>query len=167
MVCVCACGVVCGIRVLCLGVVVYCCVCWVVSVVCLYVWRSLARGKSPCVGSKRLRVLVQNASVCAGKTRACVEPTHGEEGRDRGSPLSRPFSLSLFLLSLFRVVLFIRSLSLSLLSLFSSLLNNHSSSRFCLCTHGSDLPECQSAGTLTHSLLGEHVRIVQETTVLA
>ena len=26
---------------------------------------------SPCAGSKRLRVSVQNASVCTGKTRAC------------------------------------------------------------------------------------------------
>ena len=35
-----------------------------------------------------------------------------------------------------------------------------------LCTHGSDLPECQSAWTLAHSLLAEHGRIMQETTVL-
>ena len=34
-----------------------------------------------------------------------------------------------------------------------------------LCTHGSNLPECQSACTSAHSLLGEHVRIMQETTV--
>ena len=38
---------------------------------------------SPCVGSKRLRVSVQNASVCTGKTRACVQharvlPVHTE-----------------------------------------------------------------------------------------
>ena len=37
----------------------------------------------PCVGSKRLRVYVQNASVCTGKTRAsvqhvCVLPVHTE-----------------------------------------------------------------------------------------
>ena len=36
-----------------------------------------------------------------------------------------------------------------------------------VCTHGSDLPECQSARTLAHSLFGEHVRIMHETIVLA
>ena len=36
-----------------------------------------------------------------------------------------------------------------------------------LCTHGSNLPECQSACTLAHSVFGEHVRIMQERTVLA
>ena len=40
-----------------------------------------------------------------------------------------------------------------------------SSNQFSLSRHGSDLPECQSAWTLAHSLLAEHVRIMQETTV--
>ena len=31
-------------------------VCVCVCVVCVCVWRGLARGKNPCVGSKRLRV---------------------------------------------------------------------------------------------------------------
>ena len=35
-----------------------------------------------------------------------------------------------------------------------------------LCTHGSNLLECQSACTLAYSLFGEHVRIMPETTVL-
>ena len=105
-------------------VCVVCVVCGLCGV-CGAAWHA---EEPPCVGSKRLRVLVQNASACTGKTRAYVEhmrafcrhtrkrfePTHGEEGGVVG--VSRPF----FFLS--HVVLFIRSLSLSLLfSLFSSL----------------------------------------------
>ena len=74
---------------------------------------------------------------------------------------SRPF----FLLS------FSRSLSLlsSLLSLSLSLSNNdnnHSSSQLSLSTDGSDLPESQSPWASVHSLLVQHVRIMQELTVL-
>ena len=36
-----------------------------------------------------------------------------------------------------------------------------------LCTHGSDLPECQSAWASVHYLFGDYVRIMQETTVMA
>ena len=35
-----------------------------------------------------------------------------------------------------------------------------------LCTQSSDLPECQCAWASVHSLFGEHVRIMQEITVL-
>ena len=61
-------SVVCVLRVLCFGVVVLCCVVMcgvgagvgaqhVVCGVCAYgVWRHLARGKPPCVSSKRLCV---------------------------------------------------------------------------------------------------------------
>ena len=99
---------------------------------------------------------------------------------------SLSLSRSLSLLSVFLALsLFVcPSFSLSSSLLFSSLLsfslpslvfflfslsnndNDHSSSRLSLCTHGSNLPECQSACTLAHSLFGEHVRIMQETTVL-
>ena len=35
-----------------------------------------------------------------------------------------------------------------------------------LCTQSSNLPECQCAWAVAHALFGEHVRIMQETTVL-
>ena len=116
------------------------CVC---GVRCGAAWHA---EKPPCVGSKRLRVQVQNASVCASKnarmfnmrafcqyTRKRFEPTHGyvsnlHTGRRKGEKggsllsLSRPFSLSLFLLlSLFRRSLHSFSFSFSSPSLFSSL----------------------------------------------
>ena len=59
-------------------------VCWVVSVVCgvllcvLRVWRGLARGKNPCVGSKRLRVSVVPAKRAHVETHARVLPAHTE-----------------------------------------------------------------------------------------
>ena len=89
-----------------------------VCVVCVCVWCGVAwlgtRAKNPCAGSKRLRVWVQNASVCTGKATACVttcgrfcrytrkrfEPTHGDEGEGGG----RGSLLSFFFLS--SVVLF-------------------------------------------------------------
>ena len=136
----------------------------------------MCRSKThPCVPAKRPHVFNMRA-VCR-YTRKRSEPTHGDvsnlhakrrEGRrvrEGGGSLLSLFP-SLFLSS---VVLFLFSLSL-LSSSLSSLSNNdndHSSSRFSLYTHGSDLPECQSAWTLAHSLFGEHVRIMQETTVLA
>ena len=158
-VCVCTCGVVCvhvvvwccGVVLLC-GVVVWCCFVWCGVV------RLAMRKTPPCVDSKRIRVCVQDASVCTGKTRVRL--------------LCLCCSLSSFCLS------FCLSLSLSLPLLFSLSLfplfslvfplsnddNDHSSSRLSLFTHGSDL--CQSACTLAYSLFGEHVRIIQETTVL-
>ena len=42
-----------------------------VGVQCMCVWRGLVRGKPLCVDSKRLRVYVQDVSVCTGKTPAC------------------------------------------------------------------------------------------------
>ena len=49
--------------------VLWCCVfCWWCGVV-----RLGMRKTSPCADSKRLRVCVQDASVCNGKTPACVE----------------------------------------------------------------------------------------------
>ena len=68
----CACNVVCVcVCAFCVVVSGVLCVCWCVSVcvgvydvvcVCVCVccvWRGLARGKHPCVGSKRFRVYVQ------------------------------------------------------------------------------------------------------------
>ena len=116
------------------------------------------------------------------------KPTHGKEGRGVGWGFSSLlFSSLLFSSLLFSSLLFSSLLFSSLLFsslLFSSLLF---SSLFpllsflsslsatmtmitrpvgSLCTHGSNLPDCQSACTLADSLFGEHVRIMQETTVL-
>ena len=125
--------------------------------VCLCVARLGTRKTTP----KRLRVSVQNASVCTEKTRGREEefssfslvpslflvlPTFSLQS------FSSPFSLSPFS-------------SLSLLFSLSNNDNDHSSSRFSLCTQSSDLPECQSTSTLTHSLLAEHVRTMQETII--
>ena len=96
----------------------------------------------------------------------------GGGGGEGGSLLSLIPSLFLSsLLFLSSVVLSIRSLSLSLLFLSSPLSVRMSMitrpvGSLSLCTQGSDLPECQSAWTLAHSLFAEHVRIMQETTVL-
>ena len=135
----------------------------------------------PCVRSRRLRVYPENAHVLnmrtfSGYTRKCPERTHGgllNQGFSAFSSLFSSllsFSLSLVLSSL---SLSLHSLSLALFpsfvfSLFSLsyIVNDHSSSALFLGTHGSDLPECQSACTLAQSLSGEHVRIMHETTVL-
>ena len=97
---------VCGMCVLCI-VVLWCivvsclCVCWCWCMVC-NVWCWCVRGvcvgcvvcvvcvvcvcatwhveNPPCVGSKRLRVQVQNASVCTRKTRACCARFAGIHG---------------------------------------------------------------------------------------
>ena len=69
---------------MCVVVCTLCCVvvCSVGGVVCGVVWccvvlcgvvRLGMRKTPPCVDSKRLRVCVQDASVCTGKTPACVE----------------------------------------------------------------------------------------------
>ena len=103
--CVCTCGVVslCGLCVVVCGgvgvvcVYMWCCVlcglCLRVRVVWWCVWCGGAcvwcvvklgtREKAPCVDSKRLRVYVQDASVCTGNRPACVEhagllPVHTE-----------------------------------------------------------------------------------------
>ena len=201
------CVCVCGMCVLCFGVVV-CCVVMCVGVQCVVsgvcgvsawcvlcvrcgvcgVWRGLAREKlpvcrfqtPPCVPAKRAHVF--NMCAWCRHTRRRFE--HYTWRRfEPTEPLSLSPSLSLvpsfslpsfssFSLSL---VLFLRSLpslffSFSFSALFSSLSNNdndHSSSGLSLCTHGSDLPECQSAWASVHSLFGDYVRTMQETTVLA
>ena len=62
------------------GVVVVCLVC-VVVLLCVVVCHT---EKHPCVHSKRLRVYVQNVSVCTGTTRTCFSTcargagTHGD-----------------------------------------------------------------------------------------
>ena len=140
-------------------------VCGVLCVWCVWCVVRLGMQKTPpCVDSKRLRVCVQDASVCT---------THGRVFRLIFSlllsPLLLSFSRPFFSLSL---SLPLHSLSCSLPSLVFSLfslsnnVNDHSSSALSLGTHGSNLPECQSACTLAHSLSGEHVRIMHETTVL-
>ena len=125
--------------VVCVCVCAWCVLC-VRGVCVLCVMRLGTRKNSPCVGSKRLRVYVQNASVCTGKTRACLQHMRafcgytrgGGRGREGGfSSLSSPFSLSLslpvspLLLSSLLLSLFRRSLpsfpfSFSFSSLFSS-----------------------------------------------
>ena len=187
VVCTLCCGVVCSVG----GVW-----CGVVFVLFCVVWCGLACGKP-------LRVLIENASVCAFKTPQCVpgkcphvfnmrafsrytrrrlERTHGgvlnlhTEGVFRLLCLS--CSLSVFLALALSLLLFLCSLLSCLLSLFflSPLLSSLSETMtmitrpigLSLCTHGSDLPECQCACASVHSLFGEHVHIImQETTVLA
>ena len=63
------CGVVlfCVCCVVCVVCVVLCVLCCVVSVV-----RLGNAENPPCVDSKRFRVCVRDASVCTGKTPACV-----------------------------------------------------------------------------------------------
>ena len=127
-------------------VVLWCCVfCWWCGVV-----RLGMRKTSPCVDSKRLRVCVQDASVCTGKTPACAEHagvsryTRRRPERTHGGILNlhtEGFSASSSLLS----PLLSSLLSCSLPSLVFSLFplsnddNDHSSSRLSLCTHGSVL----------------------------
>ena len=71
--CACACTLCCGVYVE-LWCCVFCwwCVVWCGVVLFCVVWCGLACGKlPPCVDSKRLRVCVQDAAVCGGKTPAC------------------------------------------------------------------------------------------------
>ena len=60
-----------------------------VVVWCCFVWCGVVRlgmrKTPPCVDSKRLRVCVQDASVCNWKTRACVEHA-GVSGYTRRRP---------------------------------------------------------------------------------
>ena len=146
------------------GVCVWMCV--VSAVCCVWcVWRGLARRKppvcrfrtDPCMPEKRPHVF--NMRAFCQYTRKRFEPTRGdvlnlhtEKRKERGvSLLSRLLFSSLF----------------PLLSSLSSLSDEITRPiGLSLCTHGSDLPENQSAFTLAHSLFGEHVRIMQETTVL-
>ena len=168
-VCVGVCGVVYVLRV-CVGcafcvLVFWCCgvlccvVCvWCVVCVCV-VWRGLARGKapvcrfkkSPCVGSKGLRVYRQNARMCS--TCARLARTHGGLLNLHTGGLS--LSLSLFLSS-FLISLVLSSFSLlsfssfvlfsfSFSALFSLVFplsnddNGHSSSRLSLSLYNTAL----------------------------
>ena len=117
-----------------------------------------------CVARLGTRKLV---SVCTFKTLPCVptKRTHTETfltyTRRGGKGSGERILFSLFLSA---VVLVLCSSFSSLFPLLSSLFslsnndNGHSSSRLSLWTHGSNLPECQSACTLAHSLFGDHIR---------
>ena len=144
--------VLCVLLVMC-GVVWCCCFVWCMCVV----WHA----ENPSVCAFKTPVCTQKTPACS--THAGVFGVHTEACRiytRKGLPPSLSFLLSLFFLSF---LLF----SLSLFSSLSNNLNDHSSSRLSLCTQGSDMPECQSACLSVHSLFGEHVRIMQESTVLA
>ena len=143
------CGVVWCSVVLC-GVCVWC------------VWCGTLK-TPPCVRSRRLRVNQEKSRMF--NTCGRFPGTHGGvlNLHTEGFSTFCVF-LALFLLSVcpsFSSPLFSSLFSVTMTN------NDHSSSRFSLCTHGSDLPECQSACASVHSLFGEHVRIMQETTVLA
>ena len=163
----CACDVCCGVY-----VVLWCCVfCWWCVVWCVCVWLCVW-----CVWCVWCGAAwhAENRSVCRFKTPPCVrrpERTHGGVLNLHTEGFSAFSSLFSSLLSSLSLVL--SSLSLALFPLLSSLffslsnnVNDHSSSALSLGTHGSNVPECQSACTLAHSLSGEHVRIMHETTVL-
>ena len=144
---------------MCVGLCLWCVVCVV----------RLGTRKN-CVPAKRAHVF--NMRAFCQYTRKRFEPTHGDflnlhTVRREAVLFSLSLVPSLFLLlSLFRRSLHSFSFSFSLLFSLSNNDNDHSSSRFSLCTHRSDLPECQSAWAVAHSLLAEHVRIMPETTVL-
>ena len=163
--------VVCALRVLMLwcavrGRYVWCwCWCWcVVSLVC--------------VGRLGLRVYRENPRML--NTCARFARTHGGVLDQHTGDVSNLHTgcLSLSLLS-FSLSLVLSSFSLPSyvsrsLSLLSSLLSSLSAAMtmitrpvgsLSLSKHGSDLPECQSAWAVAR--LADHVRIMQETTVLA
>ena len=176
---VCACSVVC---VLCAWWCLVCCVsvgvCVCVCVgVCGATWHAenppcVGFQTSPCVRSKRLRVYRKHARMCS--TCARFSGTHGGVLNVHTETFGgEPLSLSPLVLPTFSLPSFSSLFSSLLFSIFFSLLfslrnndSDHSSSRLSLCTHGSDLPECQSPWASVHSLFGQHVRIMQETTVL-
>ena len=119
------------------------------------VWHGLARGKPPCIGSKRLR-------VCTGKSRACVQHARVLHVHTEAFLNLHTASLSISLLSSslssFLPFLFLRSLPSYFsrsLSLLSSLLSSLSSTMtmitrqvgsLSLCKHGSDLPVSECVG---------------------
>ena len=153
-------SVVVGVCVL-LCVVLGCaCCCGVCVSSCLALKKKL-----PCVRSKRSRVYFQNERF---------ERTHGSVSLFSPSCLSLlirlSFSLSLSLLVslclLSARLSFFLSLSFSALSITLSITMTLIARPVgSLCTHGSILPDRQSAWTLAESLSGEHVRITQETVV--
>ena len=138
--------------VLCVLCVLWCLLGCVCGVCCVVLLCCLAHGRPP--------LLFQNGacSTCArfaGTHGSVLNRTHGDVsnrhmGRREGEGVL--FSLSslpsLFLSSVsFSFSCSLPSLVFSLFSL-SNNDNDHSSSRLSLCTHGSDLPESQSACTL-------------------
>ena len=154
-------------------------------------WCGLTSGKPsvcrfktpPCMRSRRLRVYRENARM--SNTCGRFPGTHGgvlnayteafSIYTRRGFPPSLSFLLSFFFLSVllsFSLLLSSLLFSLSLFPLLSSLSSLSATMTMItrpvglsLCTHGSDLPfgpECMYLGSLS----GEHVRVVQETTVL-
>ena len=143
------------------------CVWCVVCVVCVVWWCGgvvvCDTLKTPCVGSKRFRVYQQHAHMlkhmcaCCRYTRMRFEPTHGEVGRGEGLwwgwwgwEGGGGVLFPLYLSSLLSFSL--PSFSLSPLSATMTMITRPVG--LSLCTHGSDLPESQSACTLAHSLFG-------------
>ena len=159
---VCGCGV-CGVC-----VCAWCVLCVRRGVCC--VWRGLARGKNPpCVGSKRIGVYRQNARML--NTSACFANTHGDVlNLHTGGSSSPSLFLSSFLLSLFlRTFLF---LFLWLSSLLSSPLSSDDNvtrpvGSLSLQNTALSCLRARLPWAVAHSLPGEHVRIMHETTVLA
>ena len=102
------------------------------------------------------RVCIQNASVCTFMhTRWRLEPT-----------LGGPLSLSPLVLSSISILSFSSSLLFSSFFSLSVTMTMITRPVGSLCKHGSHVPQCQSACTSPHPLSGEHVRTMQETTVL-
>ena len=112
------------------------------------------------------RVLPAHTEAFRTYTRRRFEPTHGEGRGERGGFSSLFLVLSSSTIPSFSSFVLSLSLSLLFLSSLSNDDNDHSSSRFSLCTHGPDLAECQSTWAVAHSLLAEHVaehvRIMQK-----
>ena len=172
----------CGMCVLCFGV--WCVWCVVCVGVCVGVVSVVSVGGAAWHAENPV-CRFKNASVCTGNTRTCwntrarVAGTHGSVSNVHTEAFwtyTRSVSLSfLSLLSLFLSLssfLFLRSLpSFSFLSsLFSSLsvtMTMISRPVGSLCVRTAlTCPKGQSAWTLAHSLLAEHVRSMQQTTVL-
>ena len=183
--CVGVCGVVyvlrvCGMCVLCFGVVVCCavslCVVLVLVLVC-NVWCvvSVVCVRGVCVVCVRCGVCLLSVcnvawhaenppcvAVCSFKTPPCVPAKRAHV--ELSSLLLSLFRRSSFSLSL--VLFYLPSSLLFSLCSFSATMTMITRSVGSLCTQSSDLPECQCAWASVHSLFGEHVRIMQETSVV-
>ena len=151
MMCACSVVCVCFVRG---GVWCVVCVCWCVCVlVCVL---CVCGGVCVCVLCVA-RLGTRKNPVCRFKTSACVHSKHGDVLNLHAGSLSLSLSSPFFFLSSFVLFLF------SPLPVTMTMITRSVGS---LCTQSSDLPECQCAWASVHSLLGEHVRIMQETTVL-
>ena len=168
--------VVCGVWCLCVCVCVrgVCCVCgaaWHAEKppVCRFKNVPVCRFKTPpCEPAERPHV--EHMRAFCRYTQRPFKPTHGDVLilHTGGLSLSSP-SLFLSSFSSFSLPSFSSLFSL-LSSLFSPLpvtMTMITRSVGSLCKQSSDLTQCQCAWTSVHSLLAEHVRIMQETTVLA